>query len=104
MEEYKRPVHYITHHEIHKPGSTSTPIRIVFNSSASYNGHILNDYWAKGPDMLNNLFGILIRFRMGHIAFVGDISKMFNSIRLSEIDQHVHRFLWRDMCNDKPAD
>ena len=28
---------------------------------------------------------------------VGDIRKMFNSIAISEMDQHCHRFLWRDM-------
>ncbi len=56
------------------------------------------------PDMLNNLLGILLRFRIVHIAFVGDISKMLNSVSLSETDQHVHRLLWRNMCDDKPAD
>ena len=30
-------------------------MRIVFNSSANYMGHILNEYWAKCPDLLNNL-------------------------------------------------
>lgn len=104
IDEYTGPVHYISHHEVHKPGSTSTPARIVFNSSAPYNGHILNNYWAKGPDMLNNLFGILIRFRIGRTAFIGDISKMYNSVRLSEMDQHVHRFLWRDVHDHKPID
>ena len=29
---------------------------------------------------------------------------MYNAIALSEFDQHVHRFLWRDMTFDKPPD
>lgn len=33
--EYKGPVHYIAHHAVLKPESNSTPMRIVFNSSAS---------------------------------------------------------------------
>lgn len=103
IRHYSGPVHYVSHHEILKPDSISTPTRIVFNSSASYNGHILNHYWAKGPNVLNNLFGLLLRFRENPIAFIGDISKMFNSIRLSEFDCHVHRFLWRGL-EDRPPD
>ena len=97
MKRYEGPVHYLQHHEIVKPTSSSTPLRIVFNSSASFMGHALNDYWAKGPDVINNLFGILLRFRQQKVGLVGDISKMFNSIQLAEMDQHVHRFLWRDL-------
>ena len=95
ISAYTGPVHYITHHDVLKPESTSTPCRIVFNSSANYQGHILNDYWAKGPDMINNMVGILIRFREHPHALVGDISKMYHAIKLSEVDQHTHRFLWR---------
>ncbi|XP_037773212.1 uncharacterized protein LOC119568872 [Penaeus monodon] len=58
IQEYKGPVHYIHHHEVLKPESNSTPIRIVFNSSASYMGQKLNDFWAKGPDILNSLLGV----------------------------------------------
>ena len=86
VDQWEGPVHYLSNNDILKPGSNSTPTRIVFNASASYNGHVLNDYWAKGPNVLNSLFGLLLRFRENPSAFVGDISKMFNSIRLSEFD------------------
>ena len=104
MKKYQGPVHYIPHHEILKPDSKSTPFRIVFNSSASYMGHVLNDYYAKGPDILGNLFGILLRFRQNPVAMVGDISKMYNCVLLSEVDKMTHRFLWRDMNTDKEPD
>ena len=45
IEDHKGPVHYIAHHAVHRPDSTSTPVRTVFNSSSSYHGHVLNDYW-----------------------------------------------------------
>ena len=57
IREYTGPIYYIAHHAVWKPESKSTPCRIVFNSSANYSGHVLNDYLAKGPDMLNNLLG-----------------------------------------------
>ena len=61
LDTYKGPIHYISHHEVLRPDSKSTPVRIVFNSSANYMGHVLNDYWAKGPDLLNSLLGVLMR-------------------------------------------
>ena len=62
LESYKRPVHYISHHEVVRPKKKSTPIQIVFNFSASYKGQRLNDYWMKGPDLLSSLFRVLLRF------------------------------------------
>ena len=97
LKYFQGPVHYLNHHEVTKPEFMSTPLRIVFNSSASFMGHVLNDYWAKRPDILNNILGILLRFREERVGLVGDISKMFNAIRLAEKDQQVHRFLWRYM-------
>lgn len=55
-------LHYIAHNKIMRTEKT-TPIWIVFNSSASFHGHQLNDYWIKGPDMLNNLFAVTFQFR-----------------------------------------
>ena len=104
INNYCGPIHYIPHHEIHKPSSLSTPLRIVFNSSSSFAGHVLNDYYAKGPDVLNNMLGVLLRFRVGLIAVTGDIKKMYNAIYTSVIDQHTHRFLWRNMITNKPPD
>ena len=104
INTYEGPIHYLPHHEIHKPSSLSTPLRIVFNSSSSFAGHILNDYYAKGPDVLNNMLGVLLRFRLGHIGVSGDIKKMYNAIHTSVIDQHTHRFLWRNMDLNRPPD
>ena len=102
METYDGPVHYISHHPVIRPDKKSTPVRIVFNASASFNGHRLNDYWEKGPDLLNDLFGVLFRFRQFPIAVSGDIAKMYHQIRIPERDKHVHRFLWRSYEDRQP--
>ena len=47
--------------------------------------------------MLNNLLGVLLRFRENRVAVAGDISKMYHTIAMSTQDQHTHRFLWREM-------
>ncbi|XP_068704062.1 uncharacterized protein [Montipora capricornis] len=103
IKEWKGPVHYIAHHAVSRP-EKSTPVRIVFNSSASYAGHALNDYWYKGPDFLNNLFGVVMRFRENPVAICGDIAKMYHMIEIPEDDQHVHRFLWRNFEVNRQPD
>ncbi|XP_041467432.1 uncharacterized protein LOC121417765 [Lytechinus variegatus] len=104
IEKYEGPVHYIKHHAVVRPEKKSTPIRIVFNSSASYQGHRLNEYWMKGPDLLNSMVGVLLRFRENEVALCGDISKMYHRVSIPERDQHVHRFLWRDMDGNREPD
>ena len=67
------PVHYITHHAVVHPEKKSTLIRIVFNSLASFKSHTLNNYWYKGPDILNNLSGVVLRFLENTVVICGDI-------------------------------
>lgn len=64
----------------------------------------MNDYWLKGPDLLNNLFGIIPRFRQKEVAVMGDISKMYHRVLIPERDQHVHRFLWRNLEIEREPD
>ena len=104
LRNYKGPIHYISHHVVLKPDSKSTPVRIVFTSSATYMGHVLNEYWAKGPDLLNNILAVFIRFREYEVAFIGDIKKMYHTVATKILDQHTHRFLWRDMETTREPD
>lgn len=97
LANYKGPRFYISHHAVLKPESKSTPCRIVFNSSSKFQGHSLNDFLAKGPSLLNNMIGILLRFRQNRVAFIGDIKKMFHCIEIPNEDQMTHLFLWRDL-------
>ena len=84
---------YIPHHGIyhpHKPGK----IRVVFDCSAKYQGKSLNDLLLHGPDLTNNLFGVLTRFRQEKITLMADIESMFYQVRVSEADYSYLRFLW----------
>ena len=47
---------------------------------------------------------MLIRFREGPVVLIGDIKKMYNSVYLDDLEQHTHRFLWRDLEVDRPPD
>ncbi|XP_048579693.1 uncharacterized protein LOC5508489 [Nematostella vectensis] len=104
-EEWNGPAFYICHLAVSNPRSQSTPVRIVFNSSQVCHGASLNSYLAKGPDgYMNSLLGILLRWREEQVALVGDIKKMFNSVLLRPLEQHCHRFLWRDLQTDRDPD
>ena len=96
MDNWTGPVWYISHLIASNPHSKTTPCRIVWNSSQPYQGVSLNSCLLKGPDFLNPLRGVLIRFREGVFAIIGDVTKMYNSIYLIEKECHMHRFLWRD--------
>ena len=102
LDSYKGPYFYLSHMALEQPKSESTPVRLVFNSSQKYQGVSLNDCLAKGPDSYNNsLLGMLIRFRERITVLIGDIKKMYNTVELELMEQHMHRFLWRSCQSDK---
>ena len=45
--------------------------------------HMLNYYWDEGPHLLNDLLGVLIRFRENNIAMIGDIKKMYHTVKMA---------------------
>ena len=69
--------HYLPHHHVTSPGSTTTKLRIVYDGSAksSPRHHSLNDCLYRGSPLLQNFAGILMRFRLHPVAIVADIEK-----------------------------
>ena len=104
IASWNGPVFHIAHMALEQPKSESTPVRVVFNASQCFKGISLNSCLAKGPDRYNtSLLGMLIRWREFLVCLIGDLRKMYNSVHLEPLEQHVHRFLWRD-CEDRPPD
>lgn len=52
-------------------------IRVVFDSSAEFEGMSLNKMLLSGPDLNNTLLGVLMRFRKESIAVTADVQQMF---------------------------
>lgn len=69
-------------------------IRVVFNSSAQHHGISLNKVLLTGPDLNNNLLGVLLWFRKETIAITADIQQMFHCFRVREDHCNFLRFLW----------
>ena len=81
ISAYNGPVNYITHHEVYKPSSLSTPVRLVSNSSFRNGSTNLNDITVKGPNTLADVYDNLFKFRSYQAALVFNITKAYNSIK-----------------------
>ena len=95
-------VNYLTHHPVKNPKKPEK-VRRVYNAAAKYEGKSLNDFIYTGPNLLNPLFGVLLRFRQGRIALCSDIKDMFLQMRVVEEDLPALRFLSRDSKEEEPS-
>nr|CAD2183227.1 unnamed protein product [Meloidogyne enterolobii] len=82
--------HYLAHHAVitHK-------IRPVFDASAHPRGQpSLNDCLLRGPVLLPELVGLLIRFRLPKFVAISDIESAFLMVGLHPSDREFAKFLW----------
>ncbi len=78
------PLYYIPHHSVYKNGK----IRVMFDASAvSTNGKALNDFLAASPTLQNDLFTILLCFRLFVVAVVCDMVQMYRQIVVDPEDR-----------------
>ncbi|XP_064635808.1 uncharacterized protein LOC135492988 [Lineus longissimus] len=86
--------HYLPHHSV-KKDSPTTPIRIVYDASCrAARRPSLNDCLEPGPNLLNDLGRILLRFRLHPVGLSSDIQKAFLHDKLAEADRMFTKFLW----------
>ena len=88
--------HYIPHHEVNTPEKTTTKLRIVFDASAKTRkaNHSLNACLHRGPVILEDLCGLLMRVRLNKVALIADVEKAFLQVGLQPDDRDVTRFFW----------
>ena len=96
-------INYIPHHTVlnqYKPDN----VHVVYDPAAKYRNCSLNEHLLKGPDLLNNLISIVIRFRLGQFAVISDIKQIFHQVCMREKDRDALQFLWQENPNDYIAD
>lgn len=92
MTQTVPPTHYLPHHMVRQSGKSG---RLVYDASAKLrNEKSLNECLYSGPSMLEDLTGLLLKFRMGKIGITADVEKAFLQVALQEDDRDVTRFLW----------
>lgn len=94
-EEKNSRIHYLPHHPVFKPNSLTTPVRPVFDASCKTGRNpSLNDCLEKGPNLLELIPSLLLRFRQKKIGVIADIRKAFQMILVDPVDRDYLRFLW----------
>ena len=61
---------YIPHHGVYHP-SNPDKIRVVFDCSAEFQGKSINRELLSGPDLTNQISGIMIRFKKEEDSLYG---------------------------------
>ncbi|RTG81061.1 uncharacterized protein DC041_0013031, partial [Schistosoma bovis] len=96
--------YFIPHHPVFNPKKPGK-VRIVFDCAAKLQNRSLNDCIYSGPDLTNDLVGVLLRFRKHKIGLSADIEEMFLQVHLPEKDTKAFSLLWYPDGNlDSPPD
>ena len=85
-------VWYTCHHGVYHPKTNK--FRVVMDCAASFKGRSLNAELIPGPDNTNLLLGVLLRFRLHNVGYMGDLEQMFYQINVPAEQRSLLRFLW----------
>ena len=96
MSEHSIPSgYYLPHRAVVKLASETTKVRPVFDASCkTATKFSLNDCLAKGPNLIEMIPDLLIKFRLRAVAAVSDIAKAFLQISVDLDDREFLKFLW----------
>ncbi|XP_072384746.1 uncharacterized protein [Diabrotica undecimpunctata] len=87
-------VHYLPHRPVIKNNSKTTKIRPVFDASSHEQGCPLNQCLEVGPNLIELIPSVLLRFRQQKVGVVTDIRKAFLQISIHSKVRDFLRFLW----------
>lgn len=95
MTVNNKEIWYLPLFSVYHPKKPNS-VRVVFDSSAKYQGHSLNDVLLKGPPLYNSLLGILLRFQKEAVAVTADVEQMFHNCLVAVEHEDYIRFLWHE--------
>ncbi|MCP4490541.1 MAG: DDE-type integrase/transposase/recombinase [Gammaproteobacteria bacterium] len=96
MRDPNAKLHYLPHHGVETPSRATTKLRIVFDASAKQGvkANSLNECLHRGPVILPDLAGVLLRFQLEPVGITADVEKAFLQICIKVSDRDVTRFFW----------
>ena len=71
----------------------ATKLRVVSDCAVTCGGTSLNKQLNTGPDLLNNLWRVILRFGQYGFTLVADINAMLHQVNIPESDRDSPRFL-----------
>lgn len=100
IDTFTLPCYFLPHHCVQRE-STTTKLRVVFDAGAqTTTGKSLNDLQLIGPPLLNDLVGILLRFRQFAFVACADVEKMFRQIFIQSDQRNLQQIVWREDKRD----
>ena len=99
-------VHYLPHHCVVRKDKVITKLLVVYDGSATTEtrDYSLNDCFFTGPNLIPQIFDLLVKFRQNPVGLVADIEKAFLMIGINEEDRDMLRFLWLKDAKDPHSD
>ncbi|XP_029054805.2 uncharacterized protein LOC114882094 [Osmia bicornis bicornis] len=95
------PNFYLPHHTVVKETSVTTKLRVVFDGSAKSDTNTsLNDVLMAGPNLQEDIFSILTRFRTFQYVLSADISKMYRQILVNASQTPLQKIHWRSHADE----
>ena len=95
QETRNEPHWHLPHHPVINPNKPGK-VRRVCNAASEFEGHSLNKSLFIGPNLLQNLVGIIFRFREKLFGMSADIEAMFLQVQVPPEDAKCLRFVWRE--------
>ena len=66
----------------------------IFDCSAEYDGVSVNKGLLTGPDLINQIVEILVKFRENYVAIMADIEDLFYQVFVANRHRILLSFLW----------
>ncbi|XP_055527686.1 uncharacterized protein LOC129720258 [Wyeomyia smithii] len=90
------PQFFLPHHAVHRPESTTTKTRVVFDGSCRGTNNLsINEALVAGPTIQPVLYSTVINFRKPRFVVTADVEKMFRQIWVHSDDCRFQQILWR---------
>ncbi|UYV82292.1 hypothetical protein LAZ67_21001624 [Cordylochernes scorpioides] len=97
-DDNKTVGHYSPHRPVFKETNKTTPIRPVYDASCrTVKVMSLNDCLETGPNLLEHIPNVIIRFRENKIRISADIRKAFQMIEVNPEDRKYLKFIWSNI-------
>ena len=92
-------IFYLPHFPVYHPDKPDK-VRVVNDCRAEFEGVSVNNVCLSGPDLLNKLIHVLLRFRLHQFAWAADVAAMYFQVRIPKEQRDMLRFLWINDSGD----